>query len=163
MRHSVSAAKDWPVISQDRPVRSPDRTYAESTYLPVLIKAWQIIERHSGHQWHATSYWRKSPSHERGIALDLAPEIAQAAQSKYAYFRNSDPVLYKREQLIRKLQRAVPELKKVLPYGLGIFIEPDHLHLQLMPPEDSVFIGKWKIPKPLYPDTQARMKLPLMR
>lgn len=163
MRHSASPATAWPVISQNRPAPSLQREYAEKHYLPVLIKAWQIIEAHAGHQWHATSYWRTSPSHERGIALDLAPEIAKASQSKYAYFRNSDPVLYKRETLIRNLQSAIPELKRSLPFGLGIFIEPDHLHIQLMPPEDSVFIAKWKIPKPLYPDTKERMKLPLMK
>lgn len=162
MQHSVASAPGWPVESQNRPAPA-QREYAEQHCLPQLVRAWQIIEQLSHHRWHATSYWRTSPSHARGIALDLAPDIAFDSQKDYAYYKKSDPVLYKRETLLRELQAAIPRLERELQYGIGLFVEPDHIHMQLFPKADGAFLAKWKIPKPLYPDTQSRMKLPLMK
>ena len=78
----------------------------------------------------------------------------------------SDPVLYKREWLIRRLQ-SIKDTN--LPSNLstiGIFIEPDHLHVQVLDPRSTtaqISTIKWEIPKPIYGDTYERMALPLFR
>lgn len=131
--------------------------------LPVLIKAMQDIERMTGHRWKVTSYVRESPSHRTGYALDIAPDISPAYAHMYAVTLGSDPVLYKRVPMIRALQeyaaRATPKR-----FTIGVFIEPDHLHIQLFDPQGApeVRILKWKQPKPVYSDTNERMKLPLI-
>lgn len=132
--------------------------------LPLLLKATKCIEDATGHRWKVTSYIRESPSHKTGWALDIAPDISKKSERYYAVTRLSDPVLYKRVPLIRFLQQVVRNTS-FRPYVLGVFIEPDHLHMQLFRstyslPENMLF--KWKQPKPVYSDTAQRMLLPLI-
>lgn len=162
---TIKAAPDWPVVSQD-PCVAPkvQRAVAEAVYLPVLIAAWQWIEKTTGFRWHATSYWRKSPSHITGQALDLAPDIAPSARHLYSVFQQSDPVLYKRLTLMRSLQQATLTMPQS-GYTIGIFVEPDHLHVQLFNFTDyygNARLFKWKQPKAIYPDTYDRINLPML-
>lgn len=154
----------WPIVSQHPQIAPVDeRKHAERVYLPLLIRLWQLIESGTGYRWKSTSYWRNSPSHRRGYALDIAPDVAPSAAMAYAVSKRSDPVLYKRTALIRALQRVAQN--NALPgYTAGIFIEPDHLHLHLFPPTPGpkIRVAKWKVPKESYPDTLERMKLPML-
>lgn len=163
---TLPGAPDWPVVSQDPEIPSSQlKQYAEAHYLPVLIRAWQAVENETGYKWKSTSYWRKSPSHVTGAALDIAPDVSPRSAKHYAVTNMSDPVLYKREALIRDLQNVAADWRPG-PYIVGIFIEPDHLHMQVFrrtPGDDrGMIIVKWKVPKPVYGDTLTRMKLPLI-
>lgn len=156
---------DWPLVSQDKSVLSPEeRSYVDQNYVPDLVRAWQAIERATGYRWKCTSFLRKSPTHGKGQAIDIAPDIAPSSEQYYAVTNGSDPVLYKRTKLIRDLQTAA----SIFPPGkfsIGIFIEPDHLHLQVMELDnagDSMRVFKWKIPKMIYSDSLDRMDLPMM-
>jgi hypothetical protein len=160
-------AKDWVVVSQDPNIASPsDKAYAEKHYLPELVHAWQCIERYLGYRWKSTSYWRRSPSHHKGIALDIAPDVSPSSATLYAVTNQSDPVLYKRTQLIRGLQAVAREFTTLDPtLSIGVFIEPDHLHMQVFERSElftPMRIVKWKVAKPCYPDTYDRMRLPMM-
>jgi hypothetical protein len=132
-------------------------------YLPQFVLIWHDIERATGFRWRCTSYLRDSITHARGQAFDLAPDIAKAARGSYAVFKGSDPVLYKRQPLITKLQRL--KYNRYSPNNsIGIFVEPDHLHIQVLSNVDSpypVTINKWGTAKPVYSDTLERMKLPI--
>jgi hypothetical protein len=153
----------WPIISQAPGIATADtKIRAETDYLPVLVGLWQRIEQATGYRWMSTSYWRDSPSHRRGEALDIAPSIAAASFHAYPVHHGSDPVLYKKTKLIRALQAVAHSIDDV-PFSLGIYIEPDHLHLQVMKPEGrpEVKVFKWKQPKYAYADTQQRMSLPM--
>lgn len=166
MIHYVPGLTNWPIYSQDRGIASPDVTKeAETRALPALVKLWQAIEAQTGYKWRCTSYWRNSPSHVTGTALDIAPEVSEASEKYYAVTNASDPVLYKRERLIRDLQ-DVAKMFRLPEFHAGIFIEPDHLHLQLFHREQGsppTRVFKWKVPKPVYGDTLQRMRLPLIR
>lgn len=159
--------KRWPLVSQHPQIASiSQQEKAETYFLPILMAAWQQIEQLTGHRWQATSYWRDSPSHRRGEALDLAPEIHPQVYSQYAVNRGSDPVLYKREALMRALQQLAVAFPYHAPYSLGVYVEPDHLHLQVMKTEGDtpeVRIFKWKQPKYAYADTNQRLNLPLLK
>lgn len=136
-------------------------------FLPQFMLIWRMIEEVTGHRWKCTSYIRESPSHRRGQAFDLAPDIARSAEQQYAVTHNSDPVLYKREPLIRALQSLVGiDFSGDGSNKIGLFIEPDHIHIQILRPDDPTqdtptAVVKWKVAKPLYPDTYERMSLPM--
>lgn len=138
------------------------RSFVVPQFLPQFINLWHDIEKVTGHRWKCTSYIRNSPSHSKGHAIDLAPMIAPSDRKHYAVYNGSDPVLYKRVRLIRQLQ-----LLKNRRYGkgnsIGIFIEPDHLHIQVLSnqgAENPTSVVKWGIPKPVYGDTEERLALP---
>lgn len=154
-----------PVPSQD-PYIAPvsQRNYAQQNYLPVLVKMWMIIEAETNYRWHATSYWRDSPSHHIGCSLDIAPDIADNSKKYYGVYVKSDPVMYKRTALIRDLQRAVHKFRDD-SWSIGVYIESDHLHMQVYRWEDAkgrARLFKWALPKPTYPDTYERIKLPML-
>lgn len=155
--------KQWPIVSQNRGIAGSATTSIENAFLPALLEVWRVIEKTTGHRWQSTSYWRDSPSHRRGEALDLAPDITPRDKLKYAAYVGSDPVLYKRVPLIRALQHIAVTYRHPL-YDIGIYIEPDHLHIQLMcrtgGPSTRIF--KWKQPKAIYGDTLQRMQLPMI-
>lgn len=161
----IDSAPYWPIVSQHPSIaHQAQKKYAEAHYLPVLVAMWQHIERVTRFRWKSTSYWRKSPSHSSGCALDIAPEITAKSASYYAVTMNSDPVLYKRETLLRLLQKATLSAPD-LGYTVGVFIEPDHLHIQLFPYDPrygNARLIKWKVLKPVYPDSAERMTLPLL-
>jgi hypothetical protein len=49
--------------------------------------------------------------------------------------------------------------------SIGVFIEPDHLHMQVFERNELLTpmrVFKWKDPKECYPDTYERMSLPMM-
>lgn len=134
--------------------------HAEVNYLPILLEMWRTIEGITGYRWRATSYWRDSPSHRTGCALDIAPDFSPSAYNKYSLSRGSDPVLFKRPQLVALLKEAANELP-IYKYDTGIFIENDHLHLQIAPVRDITrrprnIVAVWRRYKPIYSDTVSR-------
>lgn len=155
------------VISQDPDILSNDvRKTVVPKYLPVFLNIWKDIEAVTGYKWRCTSYLRDSFSHSKGHAIDLAPDISPSAKKEYAVYNNSDPILYKREPLIHALQSLkFKDYSADGSFSVGIFIEPDHLHIQVLQRTESPFtrVVKWQVPKPIYPDTYDRMKLPVLR
>lgn len=154
------------VISQEpTAVGRAQRIHAVTSYLPQFINLWRDIERVTGHAWKCTSYIRNSPSHRKAQAFDLAPDIAPEAEDKYAVTHMSDPVLYKREPMIRQLQSLRSnDYSGNGSNDIGIFIEPDHLHIQVLASAGDRYptkTVKWKQPKPIYSDTNQRMLLPM--
>jgi len=158
---SISKWKGLDIVNQIPNVASPKtKAYAERHYLPWLVAAWMHIEATTKYRWRSTSYWRMSPTHQHGEAIDIVPDIAKSSQHLYSVAHNSDPVLYKRTKLIRSLQEAAATFRKG-PYLLGVFIEPDHLHIQVLRHDGDrrpMIIVKWKQPKPVYKDTYDRIK-----
>lgn len=153
------------IVNQDiSAISAADLAYVKSEYLPILIKVWKIVEAHTGFRWKSTSYIRESPSHKIGVALDIAPDISPASKHLYAVENLSDPVLYKREPLMRLLQSAVKRIP-IFKYDVGLFVEPDHIHIGLFAREGqpSNRLFKWGTYKPIYPDSAERMKLPLIK
>jgi len=156
------------VINQDPRVISPaDMRSLKQLYFPAFIRFWSALEGVTGHRWKATSLIRDSISHSIGQAIDLAPEIAARDENKYGVYRNSDPVLYKREPLIRALQSLMPiEFVPSKQFSLGVYIEPDHLHIQAIHRIETGLsknkLVKWGIEKPIYPDTSTRARLPMI-
>lgn len=149
------------IINQDMSAFHDDPSLPMK-YLKFLLKLTTAIEMETGFKWRVTSFIRSSPNHSTAQALDIAPDIAPDSLRYYAVTNKSDPVLYKRLPLMRALQR-VCALYDPAPYDAGIFVEPDHLHLQLFAPvsKPHVKLIKWKQPKPVYPDTEQRMMLPM--
>jgi len=145
-------------------ITSGDRIKSTMDYLPQFLLFWHDLETATGYRWKNTSYIRDSPSHRMGQAFDLAPDFTAEAAATYAVGRNSDPVLYKRIALweILKTLRS-NDYSGDASTKLGVFIEPDHLHLQVLSHagggEFPTNIIKWRIAKPIYPDTYERMKL----
>lgn len=159
--------RNFDIVSQ-QPEALPEQYRAGSVakFFPVFIKMWAAIERVTGHRWKCTSYIRQSPSHRRAQAFDLAPDIADSAVDQYAVTHRSDPVLYKREALLKQLQQLkLVDFSNNGTFSTGIFIEPDHLHLQILAgnTETPTVIVKWGVLKPVYNDSAQRMKLPLLR
>jgi hypothetical protein len=157
------------VVSQKPDVISDaERKEVVPWYLPQFLSVWADIEQVTGYRWKNTSYLRASPSHSKGHSFDLAPEIAPSARSMYSVYSKSDPVLYKRKRLIQALQKLKYQNYSVKGNDkLGIFIEPDHLHIQILDVHgggsNPAEIVKWRVPKPIYHDTYQRMNLPLIQ
>lgn len=150
------------ILSQDpSALTNPE---AKAMYLPILCQVLSAIEMSTGYTWRVTSYVRQSPSHQHGISLDIAPEMAAELEEKYAVTHHSDPVLYKRAPLIRALQDVASNF---VPdgYDIGLFIEPDHIHVQLFTPANlaspKIRVVKWKMEKGCYNDSKERMDLPM--
>lgn len=165
VRKQVFNLGPYQVVSQEpNAITAADLKATCQTYLPMFITLWADIERVTGHRWKCTSYIRRSPSHQRGHAFDLAPDLDPADAHAYAVSQGSDPVLYKRAPLIAALKRLVN--CSYGPVPLGIFIEPDHLHVQVLNPDSGerypTSVVAWPIPKPIYPDTLERMRLPML-
>lgn len=165
-KNKTFAVGPYSIVSQQPDAL--DKQYFDATvnaYLPSFILIWKMIEESTGHKWKCTSYIRNSPSHRRGQAFDLAPDIAPSANRFYAVTHNSDPVLYKREPLLRALQ-SLRDIDFSLDrsFNIGLFVEPDHIHIQALafnPTNTPTSVVKWKVPKAVYPDTYARMELPM--
>lgn len=166
----ISLSKDhmfnigqYKILSQDPTVLTPSqRSYVVPLFLPQFIEFWHDLERVTGHRWKCTSYLRQSASHSRGHAIDFAPAIAPSARSSYAVYNGSDPVLYKRAPLIHALQK-LKHKRYSNGNSLGVFLEPDHLHVQILSNKGTshpLSVVKWGIPKPIYGDTYKRMALP---
>lgn len=162
----------YEIISQHPlALKGSDRNDVVSSWLPIFMYVWREIERVTSHRWKCTSYIRNSPSHSLGQSMDLAPDIAPSAMSNYGVYRQSDPVLYKRVPLIRALQslnfdpHTDEYLIEGIPsyVGIGLFIESDHIHMQILSKDESAqrfSVVKWGIAKPLYSDTYQRKVLP---
>lgn len=154
---------NYKILSQDPTVlSSAQRAYVVPNFLPQFIEFWHDLEKVTGHRWKCTSYLRQSASHSRGHAIDFAPAIAPSARKDYAVYNGSDPVLYKRAPLVHALQKL--KNKRYGPKNsLGVFLEPDHLHVQILSnlgTQHPLSVVKWGIPKPIYGDTYKRMALP---
>lgn len=169
----------WVVPSQNvRVVNTQLLRSLERESLPILAYVLRKMESISHHAWDVSSWLRASPSHQYGYSWDIIPSIAESAKNKYAVTRMSDPVLYKREKLIRQLQRFA---KSVSPSDLGLppsymrthalilAVESDHIHVQLVKRGPNIkspyftTVLKWGIPKPAYSDTLTRSKLSLIQ
>lgn len=172
LRHPIVMIAGRRIVNQDPSVISiPNLRQLSTCYLPAFLSFWASLEKSTGYRWYASSLIRDSISHEVGQAIDLVPDISDKSWGQYAVNKGSDPVLYKREPLIRAIQSLLPieffsESKGGEPYALGIFIEPDHLHVQVIKKEPNKVphnrLIKWGQPKPVYQDTYSRMKLPLI-
>lgn len=154
----------YTLINQDPTLLNSPRVYDNAIIsLQDFVPLWLAIEAATGHRWRCTSFVRRSPSHQHGVAIDLTPYVTDRDLQHYSVTKMSDPVLYKRVPMIRALQRVA---QNFLPkHGdIGIFIEPDHLHIQRFTASEPprVELVKWKQPKFTYPDTLQRMKLPLI-
>lgn len=133
-------------------------------YVAEFVPFWAALEQATGFRWKSTSWLRDSKSHAKGYALDLAPDIIDRDWSLYSVSRMSDPVLYKRTRLMRDLQ-GLHHSYHPRRFSVGVYVEPDHLHVHLMKSSDGfpqVRVFKWKQPKPIYKDTFERMKLPML-
>lgn len=128
--------------------------------LNVLLIAMNTIEEVTGFKWRITSFIRDSPSHMKATSLDIAPDIDEASKHAYAVTHKSDPVLYKRTGLIKKLVSL--QMRPQISPGVNvmIFIEPDHLHLNLAQGQLSFEVIKWGVKKYCYKDTDQRSALP---
>lgn len=157
----------YDIVSQDPSVvSSQDKQRSATLFLPQFIQLWADLEKATGFAWKCTSYLRDSPTHQRGQAFDLAPDIASNSEQYYAVYKRSDPVLYKRATLIRALQSLRNNDYSNGQNKIGIFIEPDHLHVQVLSPQGGgdfpTNVIKWRVAKPIYPDTYDRMDLPML-
>lgn len=98
-------------------------------------------------KWRATSYLRESANHKEGRSLDVAPlPMIEAVKGDYGTFapRPFDPLLPNRSNFLSHLISNLP----TAPKGLGIFIETDHVHLQIMKtPTMSPVLARWPGPK----------------
>jgi len=161
---SFSFGKYTFVSQEPFTISERDRSVWVPALLPMFVLIWEAIERVTGHRWKCTSYIRDSPTHIKGHAFDLAPDITAEASPSYAVTNTSDPVLYKRSPLIRSLQRLI-RTRFADNCNVGIFIEPDHLHIQAMAltSGNPTSIIKWKVEKSVYPDSSQRMKLPMFQ
>lgn len=131
----------------------------ERSYLSRLRGIKTAIESATGYTWRETSHIRLSPSHKDGTSLDLAPMIAENDKPHYGVYRLSDPILHKRPTLIKQLSSVIHSVPTTFPYSIGIFIETDHLHVQIFekrvkPPFH--ILCPWGMPKYEYPDTTLR-------
>lgn len=142
--------------------------------MPLFEFAISSLELATGFKWRVTSMCRQSPSHKRGVAVDVAPDISHSSERYYAVSHMSDPVLYKREKLIRLMQNRLGfylDKCKVHNVTFNYFIEPDHIHLHLSyrgnpsgrrSSSAPLFrIIKFGGPKACYKDTKQRSALPL--
>jgi len=91
----------------------------------------------TGLEWRPTSWMRNSPGHITGLSLDIAPVITDANKDSYAVTHMRDPLLNLRKEPFMALFRWQREVNVTgdprLPtkFDVGIFIESDHLHIQL--------------------------------
>lgn len=127
-----------------------------------LIKA--MIERACGYAWRETAFIKDSPSHYNGSALDLAPLISSESIPYYSFSKRSDPILHKRPVLRRKLRRVKNQFPSSFPFDVGVFIETDHLHVQLFRRTDSrttasYRLYSWGRPVDFYEDSANRQRL----
>lgn len=155
----VIKSNGW-IIPNQRPEALKDQS-AVAEFLPYLLQAVNKVIEATGHQWHITSYIRQSPSHQYGYAIDIAPLISKKSERYYAALNGSDPVLYKRLPFMLALQ-SIAQNSYPSRYSVGYYVEPDHIHIQLMRPEPApeYRVFQWKQPKEIYGDTLKRMNLP---
>lgn len=150
-------------VNQDPTIISvDDRVRLARTTLPCFVMLWSDIEASTGYRWRNTSLVRDSPSHRKGHSMDLAPDIAEKDKHLYAVNNNSDPVLWKRLPLIKDLT-TLRNNQYAGPHDFGIFIESDHLHIQILEKDKKQFpisIVKWGEVKPVYSDSISRVNLP---
>lgn len=128
----------------------------------ALMALARLVVEKTGYKWKATSFLRASESHANGSALDIAPEIAESAKFHYAVSLNSDPLLDRRSKLIKILNSVIDDVDSLdQHYDYGIFVETDHLHLQLFKKLDLdspsvMVVAKWGKVKFCYPDSASR-------
>lgn len=130
----------------------------------ALYRVWHAINKATKLDWRETAWIKDSPNHRLGDSLDLAPPHVKG----YAHTKNSDPVLHKREALLRDLMTlaATWRLKNDDHLSVLIAIENNHLHVQII--KDALLDGQpiapgTIIPIPwgsdrsdLYPDSRQR-------
>jgi len=99
--------------------------------LNVLLRAARAIQLATKLEWRQTAYIKDSPNHVNGDAIDLAPP---SDLKGYAHKAGSDPMLHRREALLRDLMRLAASRRVDNDLGLSILIaiENNHLHVQVM-------------------------------
>lgn len=126
----------WNVLGASMPIPQ------KRAVLDVIAKA---IANATGMDWDETSYIRDSPGHVDGDSLDIAPRVyTEALKRDYATFKKSDPVLFRREALLRRLMGlALTRNSALLQQGLMcvVAVENDHLHIQIGRPVDPRDVG----------------------
>lgn len=126
--------------------------------LPILLKAWTLIEKATGYKWRCTSFIRHSPSHSKGHSLDLVPDFHPSVKSAYNGSNMSDPIMHSRPELFAAL---IPfsDVRIDPNYNVVAAIESDHIHLQVIKGysyPQAFTVLRWKDFKPVYKDTVFR-------
>lgn len=126
--------------------------------LPILLKAWTLIEKATGYKWKCTSFIRHSPSHAKGHSLDLVPDFHPSVKSAYNGSSMSDPIMHSRPELFAAL---IPfsDVRIDPHYNVVAAIESDHIHLQVIKGysyPNAFTVLRWKDFKPVYKDTVYR-------
>lgn len=125
----------------------------------VLDHIAQRVANSTGMLWDETSFIRASPGHENGDSLDIAPRfLSEQVANQYSRAKMSDPVLFKREALLRRLMAIAIGRDPVLErhHVLAVIaVENDHLHIQLGVPSDPRDVGI-VIPMPFGRDLSSR-------
>lgn len=162
MRVPVPASSQYTI---QLPNQLPVNENKQRIYLPVLLEGMYMVEQVTGMLWTPTSYVRDSPSHSKHISLDIVPDMTPRMAAKFATFQEipSDPVLPLRLDFINLLLPLTKIKRSSIPwntnrFSLMIFIESDHLHLQVGSPRNKrpISLVKWHQPKPGYSDTKKR-------
>lgn len=94
-----------------------------------------VIASATNVKWTVTSWFRdKSPSHESGWAIDLAPDFR--TMEGYAARFGYNPMLNRRLELFKLLTDINKSMEDVITnIWVLIAIEPDHLHITIVPRE----------------------------
>lgn len=105
----------------------------------IWINIIELISKYTGIPWTITSWKRNSKSHITKLALDIAPRLHMPYCKQYGMSINRNPMLNVRKQPYKDLIRIpINEVNNIvqryLPNRtLTVFIEPDHLHMYLLP------------------------------
>lgn len=107
-----------------------------------------LLNSFSKVQWRVTSWIRPTFSHRTGSAVDNAPTFVRNFKY-YAVTRRKDPFLNLRKKLFRFLKAFSAYLNGLpfLSWSYLIFIESDHLHVQLLSKEGASRTVRWPYPK----------------
>lgn len=99
--------------------------------------------------WRITSWLRDAPTHKTGSAMDIAPLTDPS--KNYAVDQLSDPALSWRDPLVSYIvDKCLPVMKRIsTKYSVGIqlFIETDHIHIQLRNDMTKTSVARWPVPK----------------
>jgi len=134
--------------------------------LPILLRAWDLVEDATGYAWRSTSFIRQSFSHKLGHSMDLAPDMTPSLAAVYSGNNGSDPILHSRVKLLKALLR-IKDVRIDPTSDLIIAVESDHLHMQVIARGSlgphPINILRWQALKPVYQDTYPRNLLADLR
>lgn len=126
----------------------------------------QMITNNTGVEWQETAWIKESPGHVDGSSMDIAPRLYVIGhEANYSGAKGSDPVLFQRPYLLRKLMGLGmgrdPRLAAKHMVAL-VAVENDHIHIQLLTPHNKhdwgriVPVSFGRVQGDRYPDSAAR-------